>query len=71
LTVSDASAPDRRGIGVRSLSAVEVAAAAPAVRLGPQLPLKLHDAPDLGAVDAEVWLNRGGQLADGSQVDAE
>ena len=30
-------------------SAVEVAAAAPAVRLGPELPRKLHEAPDSGA----------------------
>jgi hypothetical protein len=71
LTVGEANAPDRRGIGVRRLSAVEVAAAAPAVRLGSELALKLHETPDLGAVGAEVRLNRGGQLAEGGQVDAE
>jgi hypothetical protein len=63
------NAPDGRGIG-RSLSAVEVAAPA-AVGLGPELPLKLHQAPDAGAVGAHVRLNLGGQLADGGQVDAE
>jgi hypothetical protein len=52
-------------------STVEVAAASPAVRLGPELPLQLHQAPDPGAVRAEVRLNLGGQLADGGQVDAE
>jgi hypothetical protein len=50
---------------------VEVAASAPAIRLWPQLPLKLHEAPDPGAVGAEIGLDLGGQLADGGQVDAE
>jgi hypothetical protein len=36
------------------LSTVKVAAPAPAVRLGPELVLKLHQAPDLGAVGADV-----------------
>jgi hypothetical protein len=54
-----------------SLTAVDVAATAPAVRLRPELPLKLHQAPDPGAIGADVWLELGGQLADGSQVNAE
>ena len=62
---------DRLCIGGRGPSAVEVAAPAPAVRLGPELPLQLHQAPDPGAVGAEVGLDLGGQLADGGQVDAE
>jgi hypothetical protein len=52
-------------------STVEVAAASPAVRLGPELPLQLHQAPDPGAVAAEVGLDVGGQFADGGEVDAE
>jgi hypothetical protein len=52
-------------------SAVKVAAPAPAVRLGLELALKLHQAPDLLAVGTDVRLNVGGQLADGGQVDAE
>jgi hypothetical protein len=43
----------------------------PAVRLGPELPLKLCEAPDSGAVRAEVGLDVGGRLIDGGQVDAE
>jgi hypothetical protein len=69
--MGDLNAADGRGIGGRRLSAVEVAAPAPAVRLGPELPLELHQAPDPGAVGAEVRLDLGGQLADGGQVDAE
>jgi hypothetical protein len=52
-------------------SAVEVAAAPPPVRLGPELALQLHQAPDPGAIGTDVWLDVGGQLADGGQVDAE
>ena len=58
-------------IGGRGPSAVEVAASPPAERLRPQLPLKQHQAPDLGAVRADVRLNVGSQLADDGQVDAE
>jgi hypothetical protein len=58
-------------IGGRSLSAVEVATAAPAVGLRSKLPLKLHEAPDPGAVGAKVRLDLGGELADGRQVNAE
>jgi hypothetical protein len=52
-------------------SAVEVAAPTPAVGLGPELPLKLHQAPDPGAVGADVRLDVDGRLTDGDQVDAE
>jgi hypothetical protein len=58
-------------IGGRGPSAVEVAAPAPAVGLGPELPLKLHETPDPSAVGADVRLDLGGQQADGGQVDAE
>jgi hypothetical protein len=63
--------PDWLWVGGWSLSAVEVAAPAPAIGLGPELPLKLHQAPDAGAVGADIRLNVGGQLAEGGQVDAE
>jgi hypothetical protein len=52
-------------------SAVEVAAAPPGVRLRPELALQLHEAPDPGAVGAEVGLDVGGRRTDGGQVDAE
>ncbi len=48
-----------------------MAASASLVGLGPELPLKLHEAPDPGAVGADIRLDLGGQLADGGQVDAE
>jgi hypothetical protein len=63
--------PDQLCVGTLGLTAVDVAATAPAVRLRPELPLKLHQAPDPGAVGADVRLELGGQLADGGQVDAE
>jgi hypothetical protein len=69
--MGEVNASDRRGIGGRRLSAVQVAAPAPAVGLGPELAFQLHEAPDADAVGAEVRLDRGGQLADGGQVDAE
>jgi hypothetical protein len=52
-------------------SAVKVAAPTPAVRLGLELAVKLHQAPDLRAVGTDVRLNVDGQLADGGQVDTE
>jgi hypothetical protein len=52
-------------------STVEVAAPAPPVRLGPELALELHQAPDLRAVGADVGLDPSGQLADGGQIDAK
>jgi hypothetical protein len=55
----------------RGLSALQVSAPAPAVGLGPELTLELHEAPDSGAVSSDVWLNVGGQRMDGGQVDAE
>jgi hypothetical protein len=58
-------------IGSRDPSAVEVTAPTPAVRLGPELALELHEAPDPGAVGADVRLNLGGQLTDDGEVDAE
>jgi hypothetical protein len=42
-----------------------------AVRLGPEQPLKLHEALDPSVVGADVRLDLGGQLADSGQVDAE
>jgi len=52
-------------------STVEVAASPPAVRLWPELAFQLHQAPDPGAVGADVGLDVGGRLLDGGQVDAE
>jgi hypothetical protein len=58
-------------VGAPDSSTVEVAAAPPAVHLGPELAFQLHQAPDPGAVGAEVGLDGGGRLTDGGQVDAE
>jgi hypothetical protein len=52
-------------------STVEVAASPPAVRLGSELAFQLHQAPDPGAVGAEVGLDADGQVVDGGEVDAE
>ena len=52
-------------------STIEVAASPPAVRLRPELAFQLHQAPDPGAVSADIRLYFGGQLADGGEVDAE
>jgi hypothetical protein len=43
-------------------STVEVAAASPPVDLGPELALQLHEAPDPGAVRADVGLDVAGRL---------
>jgi hypothetical protein len=43
-------------------SAVKITAPAPAVRLGLELALKLHQAPALGAVRTDIRLDLGGQL---------
>src|SRR5438046_75334 len=56
--------PDSLGLGSRHPSAVEVTTPTPAVRLRPELPFQLHQAPDSGAVSAEVRLYFGGQLTD-------
>src|SRR6266545_8333113 len=58
-------------IGGRGPSAVYIAAPPSAKRLGPELPLKQHEAPHLDAVGTDVGLDVGGHLADGGQVDAE
>jgi hypothetical protein len=52
-------------------STVEVTAPTPAVCLGPELAFQLHQAPDPGAVSADIWLYLGGQLTEGDEVDAE
>src|SRR5215216_1376945 len=52
-------------------SAIQVAAPAAAVRLGLELALKLHQAPDLGAVSTDVRLDLGGQLASTRLEEAE
>jgi hypothetical protein len=51
-------------------STVEVATSPPAVGLGPELALQLHQAPDPG-VGTEVGLDVGRRLTDDRQVDAE
>ncbi len=56
---------------LRDPSTVDVTAPPPTERPRPQLPLKLHQAPDSGAVRADVGFDVGGRLADGRQVDAE
>ena len=43
----------------------------PAVGLGPELALELHEAPDLGPVDPDIGSDAGGRLTDGGQVDTE
>jgi len=58
-------------VGGRDPSTVEVAAPPSAVCLGSELSLKLHEAPDPGAVGAEVGFDVGGHLANRCQVDAE
>jgi hypothetical protein len=57
--------------GGRDLPAVDVAAPAPAIRLGAELALKLHEAPHFSAIRADVRLDLGGRPAEGGQVDAE
>src|SRR5918992_3865519 len=57
-------------VGGRDPSPVEVAAPSPAVGLGSELSLKLHQAPAAGA-GAEVGLDLGRGLAEAGQVDAE
>ena len=52
-------------------STVEVAASAPAVHLWAELALQLRQAPDSGAVGAQVGLDLDGQLTDGGEVDPE
>jgi hypothetical protein len=40
-------------------------------RLGAELAPKLHETPDLGAVESDVGLDVDGGLGDGGQVDTE
>ena len=35
------------------------------------MPLQLHEAPDLGAVDPQIGFDVDGRLLDGRQIDAE
>ena len=49
----------------------DIATSDPAVGLGPELALELHEAPNLGPVDPDIGLDVGGRLTDGGQVDAE
>jgi len=56
---------------VRGAAAGDIPAADPAVGVGPQLPLQLHQAPDLGPVDPNIGLDVRGRLLDGGELDAE
>jgi hypothetical protein len=49
----------------------DVAATDATVGVRPQLPLELHQAPDLSAVDPNIRLEVGGRRLDGVQVDTE
>jgi hypothetical protein len=59
------------GIGGSDSATGDVAAPDPAVGLGAELALELHEAPNLGPVDPDIGLDVGGRLTDGGQVDAE
>ena len=50
---------------------IGLAVRGPAVHLRAQLALQLRQAPDPGAVGAEVGLDLGGQFVDGGEVNAE
>jgi predicted enzyme related to lactoylglutathione lyase len=43
----------------------------PAIGVRAEVALELHEAPDLGAVDAQVGIDVGGRLLDSGEVDAE
>jgi hypothetical protein len=43
----------------------------PLVGLGPELPLKVHETPDPGAVGADIRFDLGGQLANSGHIHAE
>ena len=45
-------------------STVKVAAPAAAIHLGPELAFQLHEAPDAGAVGADIRLDVGGRWND-------
>jgi hypothetical protein len=52
-------------------STVEVATSPAAVHLWAEQPLELHQAPDSGAVGADVGLDLGGCFVETDQVHAE
>jgi hypothetical protein len=58
-------------VEIRSGSDADHDALVPAIRLWPELELQLHQAPDPGAVGAEVGLDVGGRLLDRGQVDTQ
>jgi hypothetical protein len=58
-------------MGGRSLAPVEVPARSRRYASGPELAVELHQAPDLGAVRADVGRDVVGRLLDGGEVDAE
>jgi hypothetical protein len=60
-----------RCIGGQGPPTVDVAAAAPAVRPGSELPVKPHQTPNPRAIGPDVRLRLGDRFADGGQVDAE
>jgi hypothetical protein len=68
---SEAPRAPRPSLLLLRSSTIQVAASVPAVRLRPELALQLHQAPNPGAVGAEVGLDVGGHLANRCQVDAE
>jgi hypothetical protein len=49
----------------------DVAAADPTIGVRAKLPLELHETPDLGAVDPDVWFDVGGRIPDGGKIHAE
>jgi hypothetical protein len=63
------SGPDQAAVGIPST--VEVATPSPAVGLGPELSLELHQAPDSSAVSTDVGFDLGRGLVEAGQVDAE
>jgi hypothetical protein len=64
-------ADDQLYVLLRRSSAVEIAASPSAVGLWPELALQLHQAPDPGAVGADIRLDVGSRRTDGGQIDAE
>jgi hypothetical protein len=55
------------GVNALGSSTVKVATPAAAIHLGPELAFQLHEAPDPGAVGADIRLDVGSRLADGGQ----
>jgi hypothetical protein len=79
IVTNDLSAPNERfcewqtSFGCRSAgaAAAEVAASDPPEGFRSQSAFQLHQAPDPGAVGADVRLDLGGRRTDGGQVDAK